>query len=89
MVVSLIFDKKGNRKNIYTLETIINPGQDTEEIRKRVIERTGMSPAFYLQGTKMIVSHTLDLEFLKFINDLEWVVSVKGGKFSAAASSDF
>jgi hypothetical protein len=48
-----------------------------------------MAPAFYLQGTKMIVSHTLDLDFLKWINDQPGIVSVKGGKFSAAASSDF
>ena len=89
LVVSLIFDRLANKKDIYTLETILKSDQDTESIRKRVIDRTGMSPAFYLRGTKMIVSHTLDLEFLKFINDLEWVVSIKGSKFSAGGSSDF
>ncbi|MFN2435174.1 MAG: hypothetical protein ABR515_07345 [Nitrososphaeraceae archaeon] len=44
---------------------------------------------FYLSGTKMIASHTLDLEFLKWINDREDVISIKGSKFSAGGSSDF
>jgi hypothetical protein len=89
LVVSLIFDKNANRNNIYTLEVILTAGQDTEAIRKRVIDKTGMAPAFYLRGTKMIVSHTLDLDFLKWINDQDGIVSIKGTKFSAGGSSDF
>nr|AFK24840.1 hypothetical protein Josef01_02j05_51 [uncultured archaeon] len=89
LVVSLIFDKSTNKNNIYTLEIIMKPGQDTEAIRKDVINKTGMAPAFYLRGTKMIVSHTLDLDFLKWINDQDGIVSIKGSKFSAGGSSDF
>jgi hypothetical protein len=89
LVVSLIFDKNANKENIYTLEVIVKPGQDTEAIRNLVISKTGMAPAFYLRGTKVIVSHTLDLDFLKWINDQTVVVSVKGSKFSAGGSSDF
>jgi hypothetical protein len=37
----------------------------------------------------MIVSHPLDLEFLKWINDRQDVISIKGSKFSAGGSSDF
>jgi hypothetical protein len=48
-----------------------------------------MAPSFYLHGTKLIVSHPLDLDFLKWINDRDDVVSIKGSKFSAGASSDF
>jgi len=89
LVVSLIFDRSANRKSIYTLETILKDGLDTEAIRNDVIRKTGMAPGFYLRGTKMIVSHPLDLELLKWINDQEGVVSIKGGKFSAGGSSDF
>jgi hypothetical protein len=48
-----------------------------------------MAPSFDLSGTKMIVSHTLDLDFMKWINDLEYIISIKGSKFSAGGSSDF
>jgi hypothetical protein len=89
LVVRLIFDEKSNKENIYTLEMILKPDQDTEQIRERVISVTGMAPGFYLKGTKMIVSHSLDLNLLKRINDLDFVITIKGSPYSAGGSSDF
>ena len=89
LVVRLIFDEKANKENIYTLEIILKPDQDTEQIRERVISVTGMAPGFYLRGTKMVVSHSLDLSLLKRINDLDFVISIKGSPYSAGGSSDF
>ena len=64
-------------------------GLDTEAIRKDVVNKTGMAPAFYLHGTKMIVSHAVDLDFLKRINDREGIISIKGSKFSAGVLATF
>ena len=89
LVVQLIFDEKANKENIYTLEIILKPDQDTEQIRERVISVTGMAPGFYLKGTKMVVSHSLDLNLLKRINDLDFVITIKGSPYSAGGSSDF
>jgi hypothetical protein len=89
LVVALIFDRRANEKHIYTLETILKPGQDINAVREEVIIKTGMAPSFYLHGTKLIVSHLLDLDLLKWINDRDDVVSIKGAKFSAGGSSDF
>ena len=89
LVVRLIFDEKEKKENIYTLEIILKPEQDTQRIRERVISVTGMAPGFYLKGTKMVVSHSLSLELLKRINDLDFVVSIKGSPYSAGGSSDF
>ena len=89
LVVSLIFDEKAKKENIYTLEIILKPEQDTKQIRERVISVTGMAPGFYLKGTKMVVSHGLDLKLLKRINDLDFVVGIKGSLYSAGGSSDF
>lgn len=89
LVVRLIFDEKAKKENIYTLEIILKPEQDTQQIRERVISVKGMAPGFYLRGTKMVVSHSLDLNLLKRINDLDFVVSIKGSPFSAGGSSDF
>jgi hypothetical protein len=89
LVVSLISDRYANEKHIYTVEVILKPGENMKALRDEVIETTGMAPSFYLSGTKMIVSHTLDLEFLKWINDRQDVISIKGSKFSAGGSSDF
>jgi hypothetical protein len=89
LVVRLIFDEKAKKENIYTLEIILKPEQDTQQIRERVISVTGMAPGFYLKGMKMVVSHSLDLNLLKRINDLDFVVSIKGSPYSAGGSSDF
>jgi hypothetical protein len=89
LVVRLIFDEKAKKDNIYTLEIILKPEQDTEQIRERVISVTGMAPGFYLKGTKMVVSHSLGLDLLKRINDLDFVISIKGSPYSAGGSSDF
>ena len=89
LVVRLIFDEKAKKENIYTLEIILKPDQDTEQIRERVISVTGMAPGFYLKGTKMVVSHSLGLDLLKRINDLDFVISIKGSPYSAGGSSDF
>ncbi|HJR84927.1 MAG TPA: hypothetical protein VJ772_06110 [Nitrososphaeraceae archaeon] len=56
-------------KNTSTHWIILKQGQDTNVIPQDVINKTGMAPSFYLRGTKMIVNHTLDLDFLKWIND--------------------
>lgn len=89
LVVGLVFDRNANQKNIYTLDVMLKPGQDTERIRQDVMSKTGMSPGFYLSGTKMIVSHMLDLEFLKWINDQDGIVSIRGSRYSAGGSTDF
>jgi hypothetical protein len=89
LVIRLIFDQKDNKNSIYTLEINLKPGQNLEEIRNRVVQVTGMVPSFYLHGTQMIVSHHLNLEMLKRINDLDSVVNIKGSPYSAGGSSDF
>jgi hypothetical protein len=89
LVIRLIFDHKEEKNSIYTLEINLRPGQNLEEIRNRVIQVTGMVPSFYLHGTQMIVSHHLNLEMLKRINDLDSVVNIKGSPYSAGGSSDF
>ena len=76
-VVSLIMQERKVENPLYTLETILNPGQNTDAIRELIIRETGMAPGFYLSGTKVIVTHNLNLELLKRINDIDYVVSIK------------
>jgi hypothetical protein len=89
LVVRLIFDEKVKKDSIYTLDVILKPGQNLEEIRDRVVQVTGTVPSFYLKGTQMIVSHRLNLNMLKRIKDLDFIVSIKGSPYSAGGSSDF
>jgi hypothetical protein len=88
LVVRLIFDAKAKKDNIYT-QVILKPGQKLEEIRDTVLQITGTVPSFYLKGTKAVASHRLNLSLLKRINDLDYVISIKGSPYSAGGSSDF
>ena len=56
-MVSLIIQERKVENPLYTLETILNPGQNTDAIRELIIRETGMAPGFYLSGTKVIVNH--------------------------------
>jgi hypothetical protein len=89
LVFRLITDQQQNRNKIYTLEINLKKGQNSEEVRDRVVRLTGMVPSFYLHGTQMIVSHHLNLEMLKHINDLDFIESIKGSPYSAGGSTDF
>lgn len=39
LVVALIFDHNARKENIYTLEIMLKPGQDTEKIRESVLSK--------------------------------------------------
>jgi hypothetical protein len=47
-----------------------------------------MAPGFTF-GTKVIVTHKLNLELLKRINEIDYVVPIKASPCSAGASSNF
>ena len=61
-VVGLIIREKKQKDPLYTVETVIKPGQNTEDIRELIIKETGMAPGFYLHGTEIVVTHKLNLE---------------------------
>jgi hypothetical protein len=80
LIVDLILrqKKEKNKNPIYTLEVFIKPKQNTEEIRNRIINETGMVPAFYDGGTHIVVAHKVNLDVLKMINDIETVERIRG-----------
>jgi hypothetical protein len=88
-VVGRILREKSNKNPLYTLQTIIKPDQDTEAIREVIMRETGMAPGFYINGTEIVVTHKLNLDLLKRINDIDYVVSIKASPYSAGAATDF
>jgi hypothetical protein len=45
-VIGLILHEKKGKNLLYTLETVIKPGQNTDDIREVIIKVTGMAPGF-------------------------------------------
>ncbi len=63
---------------MYMIEVFTKPGLNTEEVRRYIIGKTGMSPAIYDNGTHYVTNQKLTLDILKEISDSEDVVEVTG-----------
>lgn len=63
---------------IYMVEVFTKPGTDSQALRERIWNTTGMMPAIYGNGTHYVTNHRLTLEMLKTISDAEEVVEVSG-----------
>ena len=63
---------------IFMVEVFTKPGLNTEEVRSYIIEKTGMSPAIYDNGTHYVTNQKLTLEALKEISDSDDVLEVSG-----------
>ena len=89
LIVDIILRQKSEKTNnlLYTLEVFIKPNQDTQAIRNRIVSETGMSPAFYDQGTHIVVAHKLDFKMLKMINDIDFVERIRGTYVGAGGAS--
>ena len=88
LIVDLILRQKKEKNNnpIYTLEVFLKPNPNTEEIRNRIISETGMTPAFYDNGTHIVVAHKIDFNMLKMINDIDFVEKIRGTYSGSMAS---
>ncbi len=88
LIVDLILRQKKEKKNnpVYTLEVFLKPNQNIEEIRNRIISETGMTPAFYDNGTHVVVAHKIDFNMLKMINDIDFVERIRGTYSGSMAS---
>lgn len=80
LIVDMILRQKKdkNMNPLYTLEVFIKPKTNTEELRNRIVNETGMVPAFYDGGTHVVVAHKIDFKMLKMINDIDFVERIKG-----------
>ncbi|CAN5155399.1 hypothetical protein BH18THE2_BH18THE2_18760 [soil metagenome] len=63
---------------IYMVEVFTKPGTNSQALRERIWNATGMMPAIYDNGTHYVTNHRLTLEMLKTISDAEEVVEVSG-----------
>lgn len=62
----------------YTIEVFTKEGIDTEAARAYILEKTGMAPAIFDNGTHYVTNQKLTLEMLKEISDSDDVLEVRG-----------
>ena|SRR5438105_5302523 len=63
---------------MYLVEVFTRPGLNTQEVRQYIIDKTGMCPAIYDNGTHYATIQKLTIEILKEISDSEDVLEVTG-----------
>lgn len=67
-----------NTAPFYMVEIFTKSGTDSEALRQRIWNTTGMMPAIYDNGTHYVINQRLTLEKLKEISDSEDVIEVTG-----------
>lgn len=75
-----LLEREGESKEglPYTIEVFTRKGVDTEKARQYIIDKTGMAPAIFDNGTHYVTNQKLTLEMLKEVSDSDDVLEVHG-----------
>jgi hypothetical protein len=63
---------------MYLVEVFTKPGLNTEEVRQNIMDKTGMCPAIYENGTHYATNQKLTIDMLKEISDSDDILEVTG-----------
>jgi hypothetical protein len=86
LVTRLQQDPK-NPKPMYTVEVFTKDGTDPQKSRDHILQTTGSVPSIYDKGTHYVSHHRLNLEILKKLNDIDYVLEVMADYTGSAASN--
>jgi hypothetical protein len=75
-----------NPKPMYTVEVFTKDGTDPQKSRDHILKTTGTVPSTYDEGTHYVSHHRLNLEILKKLNDIDYVLEVMGDYTGSGAS---
>jgi hypothetical protein len=78
LIADIIERQQENPEPIYMLEVFTKAGVDSEKIRNLILEKVGVTPELYDNGTHYVTNQKLTLEMLKEISDYDDVVAVEG-----------
>ena len=76
-----------NPKPMYTVEVFTKDGTDPQKSRDHILKTTGTVPSIYDEGTHYVSHHRLNLDILKKLNDIDYVLDVMGDYSGSAASN--
>jgi hypothetical protein len=71
-------EQQEHHEPIYMLEMFTKSGLDSEQIRNVILEKIGVSPEIYDNGTHYVTNQKISLEMLKEISDHDDVVALEG-----------
>ena len=62
----------------YMVEIFTKPGTNSESMRDYILQKTGMVPAIYDNGTHYVVNQRVNLEYLKELSEMDEVMDISG-----------
>jgi len=77
---------EGKNAPMYTVEVFTKKGIDSEKAKIYIIQKTGMVPSVYDNGTHYVTNQRLTLEMLKEMSDCDDVLEV-AGEYSGICAS--
>ncbi len=80
------YHNEGKDAPMYTIEVFTKKGIDSEKAKMYIIQKTGMVPSIYDNGTYYVTDQKLTLEMLKEISDCDDVLEV-AGEYSGSCAS--
>ena len=80
------YNNEGKNAPMYTIEVFTKKWTDTEKAKMYIVQKTGMVPAIYDNGTHYVTNQRLTLEMLKEISDCDDVLEVYGEYSGSCAS---
>ena len=88
LLVDILIREQQDPKNapIYTLEVFMKKGSNPEDIRDRILQRTGTVPSIHDEGTHVVANHRVSLDLLKFISENDNVMEITGDYSGGSAS---
>ncbi|MGA8844212.1 MAG: hypothetical protein WB511_11570 [Nitrososphaeraceae archaeon] len=67
-----------DKSPFYMVEIFTKPGTNSEAMRDHILQKTGMVPAIYDNGTHYVVNQRLNLEYLKDLSEMDEVIDISG-----------
>ena len=89
LVFDLVARLQQDPKNpgaLYTVEVFTKDGTDPEKSKDHILKTTGTVPSIYDKGTHYVSHHPLNLDILKKLNDIDYVLEVMGDYTGSGAS---
>jgi hypothetical protein len=78
LIIDMLHRIKRDESPMYTIEIFLDKRPNEEKIKEIITDGLGVMPAFYDNGTHIVVAHRFNLQMLEYITNNMDVVKIRG-----------
>ena len=78
LIIDMLHRMKRDDSPMYTIEIFLKEKPNKDEIKLIITSGLGVMPAFYDQGTHIVVAHRFNLQMLKYLSNTMDVEKIRG-----------